>query len=84
MKLLKSKINLINLVDNLMEFLILIYTDICMYTDNPISHGVGLMAQHFFDGQNLTKTFPGKIRKKYLFVHDDLRNTFYFRQFLIL
>jgi hypothetical protein len=45
---------------------------------------LGQLAQHFFDGQNLTKNFPGKIWKKYLFVQDDLRNTFYFMQFFIL
>ncbi len=45
---------------------------------------LGQLAQHFFDRQNLTKNFPGKIWKKYLFVQDDLRNTFYFRQFFML
>jgi hypothetical protein len=30
------------------------------------------------------RPFQEKFEKKYLFVHDDLRNTFYFRQFLIL
>jgi hypothetical protein len=45
---------------------------------------LGQLAQHFFDDQNLTKNFPGKIWTKYPFMHDDVGNTFFFRQFFIL
>ncbi len=43
---------------------------------------LGELTQHFFHGKNRTKNIPGKC-EIHLFVHNDLRNNCYSRQFLI-